>query len=375
MNRKLTQDELDPALRNVPPVLTPEEAADLLRITKNDTTVLSLEDKARKDAVKEPYMRVHNYQLRAGITRTPEFEKKGLATHAANVGTKCGHNCRYCSSGAVLRMHPSFRHCGEDPFAFGCAIVDPNTPERVAKDAERIQEQGLVQLCTLTDAWAPEAQEHRLGRRCIEAILPQPGWRVRVLTKNTAVADDFDLIERYRDRVLVGLSITGTSDQEEALKAIEPYASPIRERMAALREAHARGLRTYGMFCPILPGIADSPEQIDELVQLACECGAEEIFAEAMNRRGRGLILTRKALAEHGYHQQAEAIAVIRNRVRWSRYVVGLIQHVQCSVRRFHDISKLRFLLYPDGLTSEDLTRVGEDDAGVVWLGKKQPAE
>jgi len=32
MNRKLTQDELDPALRNVPPVLTPEEAADLLRI-------------------------------------------------------------------------------------------------------------------------------------------------------------------------------------------------------------------------------------------------------------------------------------------------------------------------------------------------------
>jgi excisionase family DNA binding protein len=32
MNRKLTQGELDPALRNVPPVLTPEEAADLLRI-------------------------------------------------------------------------------------------------------------------------------------------------------------------------------------------------------------------------------------------------------------------------------------------------------------------------------------------------------
>jgi excisionase family DNA binding protein len=32
MNRKLTQSELDPALRNVPPVLTPEEAADLLRI-------------------------------------------------------------------------------------------------------------------------------------------------------------------------------------------------------------------------------------------------------------------------------------------------------------------------------------------------------
>jgi DNA repair photolyase len=320
-------------------------------------------------------MRTHQYPLKTGISRTPEFEKKGLATHAVNVGTKCGHNCLYCSTGVVLRMHRSFDACEEDPFGLGYAIVDLSIPARVAKDAVRIQERGLVQLCTLTDAWAPEAQEHRLGRRCLEATLCQPGWTVRILTKNAAVANDFDLIEKYRDRVLVGLSITGTPGQEEVLKVIEPHASPIRERMAALRKAHARGLRTYGMFCPILPAIADGPEQIDELVRLARECGAEEIFSEAVNRRGRGLILTQEALAEHGHHEQAEAIAAIRNRERWSRYVVDLIQHVQCSVRRFHDINKLRFLLYPNGLTSEDLARVTEDDAGVIWLGKRQFAE
>jgi DNA repair photolyase len=103
-------------------------------------------------------MRVHHYRLKTGITRTPEFEKKGLATHAVNVGTKCGHGCLYCSTGAVLRTHRSFRDCAENPFKFGYAIVDPTTPERVAKDAQRIQKRGLVQLCTLTDAWAPEAR-------------------------------------------------------------------------------------------------------------------------------------------------------------------------------------------------------------------------
>ena len=170
--------------------------------------------------------------------------------------------------------------------------------------------------------------------------------------------------------MLVGLSITGTPDQEEVLKAIEPHASPIRERLAALREAHARGVRTYGMLCPILPGIADRPEQIDEVVRQTTECGAEQIFAEAVNPRGRGLILTQEALAEHGYHQQAEAVAAVRNRIRWSRYVVDLINNVQCSVRRSHDINELRFLLYPDGLTPDDLARVQRDPAGVVWLGK-----
>jgi DNA repair photolyase len=224
-----------------------------------------------------------------------------------------------------------------------------------------------------SDAWTPEAQALALGRRCLEALLAEPGWKVRVLTKNAAVMKDFDVIEKYKDRVLVGLSITGTPDQEQILQVIEPYASPIRERMAALREAHARGLRTYGTLCPILPAIADGPEQIDELVNFACECGAEEIFAEAVNPRGRGLVLTQKALAKHGYCRQAQAVGAVRNRAQWSRYAADLIQHLQCSARRFHDINKLRFLLYPSGLTPEDLAKVRQDDAGVIWLGKNTP--
>jgi DNA repair photolyase len=271
----------------------------------------------------------------------------------------------------LLRMHSSFKEVGESPFAKGYALVDPGTPDRVRRDAQRLRDRGLVQLCTIVDAWAPEAQALNLGRRCMEAILAEPGWNVRILTKNAAVAKDFDLIEKHRDRVLVGLSLTGTPDQEEVLKAIEPYASPIRERMAALREAHARGLRIYGMLCPILPAVADEPEQIDELVRFVCECGAEEIFAEAVNPRGRGLLLTQKALAEHGYHEQAQAMGTVRNRAIWSRYVVTLIQRLQSSTRRVYDTSRLRFLLYPSGLTSEGLARVRQDDAGIVWLGKK----
>jgi DNA repair photolyase len=317
-------------------------------------------------------MKVHHCRLKRGITRTKEFEKKGLAQYAANIGTRCGHQCTYCSTPALMRMHSSFKEAGESPFAEGYALVDPATPERIRRDARRVQNRGMIQLCTIVDAWAPEAQELDLGRHCLEAILAEPDWTVRILTKNAAVANDYDLIEKYRDRVLISLSITGTPDQEEVLKAIEPYASPIRERMAALRKAHARGLRTYGMFCPVLPGIADSPEQIDELVRFARECGAEEIFTEAVNPRGHGLILTQKALAEHGHHEQAQAFGAVRNKAQWSRYVADLIRHIQHGVRRFHDLSKLRFLLYPDSLTPSDVVAIRRDDAGVVGLGKRQ---
>ena len=316
-------------------------------------------------------MKIYEYALKSGITRTREFERKKLATHAVNVGTKCGHGCTYCSTGSLLRMHRSFKAHGLNPFKNGYAIVDPTTPERVARDARRIKERGIVQLCTTVDAWSPEAQKHDLGRRCLDAILSQAGWTVRVLTKNAAIIKDFDLIERYRDRVLVGLSITGTSDTTGILSIVEPTASSIQQRMAAMSEAHARGLRTYAMLCPLLPGIADTPEQIDNLVRLAVKYGAEEIFTEPVNSRASGLKVTQEALEASGYFTEATAIAGIRQKRNWSRYVVSLIDSVQQSVRAHTNIARLRILLYPSGLAPEDEVRIRRDDVGVIWLAKE----
>jgi DNA repair photolyase len=269
----------------------------------------------------------------------------------------------------VCRTHPAFRELGENPFGHGYSIFDPATPERVAHDAQRIKQRGLIQLCTLTDAWAPEAKRHELGRRCLEAILSQPGWSVRILTKNAAVIDDFDLLEQHRDRVLVGLSLTATPDKSDVNKVIEPNASDIQERMLAMVEARARGLRVYGMLCPLLPGIADSPEQVDELVRFIADCGAEEIFAEAVNPRGPGLRHCHEALDLSGYANEVRTIESIRTRRHWSGYVLDLIKNVQASVRQHFDIQRLRFLLYPSNLLPEHAEEIRGDGAGVVWLG------
>lgn len=320
----------------------------------------------------EKLPRVHHYTLKSGITRTPEFEKKGLATHAANIGLKCGHDCLYCSTGAMLRCHKAFKELGENPFGFGYAIIDPTTPERVAKDAKRIKKRGMVQLCTTVDAWAPEAQEHDLGLHCLKAILSQPDWSVRILTKNAAVKRDFDFIEKHHGRVLVGLSITATPENADIIEIIEPNASSIPKRMATMVEAAGRGLRTYGMLCPLLPGIADSLEQIDELIKSAVNCKVEEIFVEPVNPRGGGLKNCQEALELWGYEKGAKAIESIRHRKNWSQYVVNLIANVQQSVRRHFDITKLRFLLYPGRILPEHIDQVKQDDAGVVWLGKEE---
>ena len=316
-------------------------------------------------------MRIHTTTLSTGITRTKEFERKGLATHAVNVGTKCGHGCRYCSSGAILRMHSSFKVAQENPFGFDYAIVDPTTPERVARAARDLRHPGLIQLCTTVDAWAPEAQQFNLGRRCLEAILSEPGWSVRILTKNAAVARDLDLIEKHKERVLVGLSLTAPPDKAAVIRAVEPNASTIAERIAVMEEVHRLGLRTYGMYCPLLPGIADSAEAIKELVQVGLECGVEEIFVEPVNARGPGLKATEAALRQAGFPEEADAIARIRHQAGWSAYVTRLLNNVQEALRAAGALEKLRFLLYTSRLTVADAEWIRNHGEGVKWLGKE----
>ena len=152
------------------------------------------------------------------------------------------------------------------------------------------------------------------------------------------------------------------------MQILEENASPIKERMRVLKKARRMGFRTYMMLCPLLPGIADSPKQIDSYIKFAESIEAEEIFCEAVNARGRGLILTQEALEKHGFHKEAEAVKAVRRQVAWSQYTYDLIRNLQSSVKKHFDIRKLSFLLYPKNLQQEHLTQLKKDDDGIVWL-------
>src|SRR5581483_1864231 len=264
-------------------------------------------------APKATAIRIHHYQMKSDALKPSKaFEEKGLASWSVNVGLKCSHGCTYCSTGTTVRNHEAFSQFGESPFRHGYAIVDITTPERVAREAARKGNRGIVQLCTTVDAWSDEARANNLGRACMEAILKQPGWEVRVLTKNSAVTEDFKWMCQFRDRIRVGLSLTATEAKANVIAAIEPNASPIKDRMASLRQAHELGLRTFGMLCPLLPGIASDETSVRDLVDFVLSCGAEAVFSEPVNARANCLALTESTLQQAGFQVEAAAIKTIR---------------------------------------------------------------
>jgi DNA repair photolyase len=48
-------------------------------------------------------MEIIEVRRKISITRSNEFKKKKLASHALNVGTLCGHGCLYCSTPSMMR--------------------------------------------------------------------------------------------------------------------------------------------------------------------------------------------------------------------------------------------------------------------------------
>ena len=104
-------------------------------------------------------MDVFVQEIRAGITRTEEFEKKGLASFAVNAGLKCGHGCLYCSTPSMVRCHHAFQTIGRSAFEDGFAVVDPGAVERVARDAARKRNRGMIQMGTTTDFYMIAASD------------------------------------------------------------------------------------------------------------------------------------------------------------------------------------------------------------------------
>jgi DNA repair photolyase len=79
----------------------------------------------------------------------------------------------------------------------------------------------------------------------------------------------------------VGFTIT-TLD-EKLREVFEPGAPAISDRLNALRELSAAGIRTWVFFGPVLPAFSDNPRIIGEMLDVFRDCGAQSVLVDRVN--------------------------------------------------------------------------------------------
>lgn len=183
------------------------------------------------------------------------LSKSQIYDYAINPYVGCSHSCRYCYAAFMRRFTGHKEKWGE------FVDVKINAPELLAKEIKRKQ-LGRVWVSGVCDPYQVVEKRYELTRKCLE-ILVKNQWPVTIQTKSSLVLRDIEILEKFKD-IEVGFSIT-TAD-EKIRKLFESGASPIKERIHALDVLHSKGIQTFAMIAPILPGAEGLIEELAEKV-------------------------------------------------------------------------------------------------------------
>jgi DNA repair photolyase len=106
-----------------------------------------------------------------------------------------------------------------------------------------------------------------------------------ILTKSTLILRDIDLLARAakRTHVRADLSI-GTLD-ETIWRLTEPGTPMPRRRVDAVRRLNDAGVSCGVLIAPILPGLSDREDQLEEVVTACVEAGAASVSTVALHLR------------------------------------------------------------------------------------------
>lgn len=302
------------------------------------------------------------------LAPSPEFQRKRLGTHTCEVGFMCDMSCAYCSTAATYRMQRVFKDIGRTSFETGYAILDRDAPDRLSKAIRGLGPEDVVILCSKTDGWSPTARKYEIGRRMLRMILEQSDAKVRVISKSSYLAEEFGLIEKYRDRVMLGLSITGLPAHDAVVQTYERNACPPSKRIATMAEAARRGLRVFGMLCPMFPGLFSTREKARELLEMVAAWRVEGVWAEIPNPRGRAIQNCVARLQAAGHDRYALAFNALRDEKARSQHGMWLTVTMQEQCRALGLIDRLHVLNYASSFTNGVRQIISRDPAGVVWL-------
>jgi DNA repair photolyase len=166
-------------------------------------------------------------------------------------------------------------------------VVKVNTPEIVRAELRKPSwKRDLVALGTNTDPYQWCESRYRMLPEILEALLAAR-TPVSVLTKSPLVMRDVEIFERFRDAGLkVSVNLSVPTLDEKAWRATEPHTPSPSARLDAVAELRRRGIDSGILIAPLMPGINDTPEQVEPIVARAREADATFLGGVALHLRG-----------------------------------------------------------------------------------------
>ena len=127
---------------------------------------------------------------------------------------------------------------------------------------------------TATDPYQHCEGRYRLTRGVLEALADFQN-PLSMLTKSTLILRDLDVYRRLNDVAGLSVSMSVGMLDEAVRRVVEPGTPPGHKRLEILGRFADAGIRTGVLVAPILPGLTDDEEHLDEVIAACAAAGVQ----------------------------------------------------------------------------------------------------
>jgi DNA repair photolyase len=235
--------------------------------------------------------------------------------------------------------------------------VKTNVADVVRRELARPSwESEPVALGTATDPYQPAEGRFRLTRACLEA-LTEAHNPFSIVTRGPLVVRDVDVLQEASERVEVNVYFSVPTLDERVWRTTEPGTAPPRSRLEAVRRLSEAGIDVGVGMAPILPGLSDRPEQLEEVVKAARAAGARGIWASVVHLRPGVREHFLEALAQDWPEEVERYEALFATRAYLPAEVTRPVtENVRRLSRSIHSEPRVRRRMPPKKPQTEQLT-------------------
>jgi DNA repair photolyase len=205
---------------------------------------------------------------KSALNRVPEVSRVPFRW-TINPYRGCTHSCHYC----FARAFHAYLDLGIGEDFSTKIVVKTNVVEVLRRElAAHTWEAEMVAMGTATDPYQHCEGRYRLMRGILRALIDFRN-PLSLLTKSTMVLRDLDLFRELNEVAPLTLSMSVGTVDEDVRRVVEPGTPPGRRRLEILGRFADAGIRTGVLVAPILPGLTDDEEHLDEVLGACAEAG------------------------------------------------------------------------------------------------------
>jgi len=190
----------------------------------------------------------------------------------------CEFACKYC----YARYTHEFMEMRDGVEFEQKIFVKQHAAELLRQELRQVKAGEEIAIGTATDPYQPSERKFEVTRAILEEFARHRGFEIGIVTKSNLILRDIELLQRVSKANKLFVNLTVTTLNAELARILEPRAPRPDLRLDAVRRLNQSGIAAGVICAPVMPGITDSPRDLENLVRATAEADGKYIFANSL---------------------------------------------------------------------------------------------